>query len=339
MRSILLNGLCFLCLCGINKAVAQDVKTTRKIGGVNLVSPFEKDNKDYVSSTQRLGANWIAIIPYAFMESGNPEIEYNCPKNWWGDTPEGIKTTVNFSRSNKMKLLLKPHFWVDGKNWAGDISFNERDWQKWEKNYEAFILRMAEMAAQHKIEMLCIGTELKSAVKERPQYWTSLIPKIKAVYKGKLIYAANWDNYQNVHFWDQLDYMGIDAYFPLSSTKTPSVGELLFAWEQPKLKLKKWSDSLNLKIVFTEMGYRSIDGTAWKQWEIESTADDQNVNLKAQENGYNAIFKCFWDQEWFAGGFIWKWKHPDSKAGGKNKSDYSPQNKPVEKLIQKWFAK
>ena len=142
-----------------------------------------------------------------------------------------------------------------------------------------------------------------------------------------------------IPFWHLMDYIGIDAYFPLSNAKTPSVGELLFAWEGPKHRLKVLSDSVGKKLIFTEMGYRSINHTAWKQWEFENAPDHENVNLKAQENGYSAIFKCFWDQQWFAGGFLWKWKIPDDKAGGIKRSDYSPQNKPVEKLIKKWYDK
>lgn len=307
------------------------------INGLNLVSPKIALEDDYIASTLRIHANWVALVPYAFMDSEDPEIRYNTSENWWGGTPEGLKNSAMLAKKNKLKVLLKPHFWVDNKMWAGEISFNESDWMLWEQNYKAFILQMALFAQNEKFEMFCIGTEMKSAIQERPQFWIDLIPSIRAIYSGKLIYAANWDNYKNIGFWSQMDYIGIDAYFPLSQQITPSVGELMFAWEKPKMELKSLSDSLNIKIVFTEMGYRSIDKCAWQQWEIESIPENEKTNLKAQENGYNAIFKCFWEQEWFAGGFLWKWESPDSLAGGVNKSNYSPQNKPVEKLIKKWF--
>lgn len=315
---------------------AQEIEKC-KIAGVNIVSAKSPTSKDYLAPVQRISANWIAIVPYAFMTTGKSEIRYNTSENWWGGKPIGIKNTSKLAHKNKLKVLLKPHFWLDNERWAGEISFNQRGWEKWEENYKRFILKMAEVAESEGFEMLCIGTEMKSSVQERPNFWTQLIPKIKAVYRGKLVYAANWDNYNNIHFWSELDYLGIDAYFPLSEQVTPSVGELMFAWEKPKRELKKLSDSLQKPVLFTEMGYRSIDKCAWKQWEIESTPSDQKINLKAQENGYNAIFKCFWDQEWFAGGFIWKWQSPDNQSGGDEKSDYSPQNKPVEKLINKCF--
>jgi hypothetical protein len=42
----------------------------------------------------------------------------------------------------------------------------------------------------------CIGTELESFVTARPIYWQELIQKNKAIYKGKLVYAGNWDSYK-----------------------------------------------------------------------------------------------------------------------------------------------
>lgn len=308
-----------------------------KIAGLNIVSPKSQSHSDYLAPTLRVEANWVALVPYAFMDSDNPEIRYNTSENWWGGTIQGLKNSSDLAKKNNLEVLLKPHFWVDNSKWAGELDFKEKEWQTWEKNYRNFILKMAQFAEAEKISMLCIGTEMKSAVQKRPEFWNGLITEIKTVYSGKLIYAANWDNYMNIPFWKEIDYIGVDAYFPLSQEITPNLSELLFAWERPKKELKFLADSLQKKVVFTEMGYRSIDRCAWKQWEIEMIPPHQNINLKAQENGYNAIFKCFWDLEWFAGGFIWKWESPDAKAGGPEKSNYSPQNKPVEKLIKKCF--
>jgi hypothetical protein len=35
----------------------------------------------------------------------------------------------------------------------------------------------------------------------RPKYWQELILEIRKVYKGKLTYAANWDEFKRVPFW------------------------------------------------------------------------------------------------------------------------------------------
>ena len=198
-----------------------------KISGVNIVSPKHYTSTDYLKSVKRINANWVALVPYAFMETGNPEIRYNCDQNWWGGTLKGLKNSSKLSKKNDLKVLLKPHFWLDNEKWAGEISFKEKDWKKWESNYRSFILKMAEIAENHSFEILCIGTEMKSAVLERPGFWKLIIKEIKAHYSGKLVYAANWDNFKNIPFWNEIDYIGVDAYFPLSEQVTPSVGELI----------------------------------------------------------------------------------------------------------------
>lgn len=331
----------FILLFSSNLALSQNNHSSgkRKISGVNLVSPRTIDSNNYLSTIKRVSANWVAIVPYAFMNNGDPTISYNVNENWWGDTPEGINNSCKQAREQNINILLKPHFWMDGKSWAGELSLTDEQWFVWEKNYEAFILKMALFAKENKVNMLCIGTELKSAIGKRPSFWKGLIPKIRNVYSGDLIYAANWDNYLNIPFWNQLDYIGIDSYFPLLNTKTPKTSNLLFAWEKPKWQIKKLCDSLNKKVIFTEMGYRSTNYTAWKQWLIESQSDDVAVNMEAQTNAYLALFDCFWAEEWFAGGFLWKWNHPNAISGGKNNSDYTPQNKPVEEIIKSWYEK
>ena len=53
----------------------------------------------------------------------------------------------------------------------------------------------------------------------------------RAVYKGKLTYAANWDGeFEEVAFWDALDVIGVQAYFPLTEERVPSVTKLTQAW-------------------------------------------------------------------------------------------------------------
>lgn len=49
-----------------------------------------------------------------------------------------------------------------------------------------------------------------------------LIRQIRRVYHGPLTYAANWSGeYKQIRFWDALDYVGIQAYFPLRHGRQP----------------------------------------------------------------------------------------------------------------------
>ena len=100
---------------------------------------------------------------------------------------------------------------------------SEADWTRLEASYTKFILTYAKLAQETKVDILCIGTELERFVMSRPDYWCGLIERIRKIYNGKLTYAANWDEYKRTPFWDMLDYIGIDAYFPLSEKRMDSV--------------------------------------------------------------------------------------------------------------------
>jgi hypothetical protein len=83
-----------------------------------------------------------------------------------------------------------------GGEFTGTIKMeNEENWKLLEDSYSNFILEYAELAEENQSPILFIGTELETFIDHRPQYWFDLIKKIKLVYKGKLTYAANWNEF------------------------------------------------------------------------------------------------------------------------------------------------
>jgi len=320
----------------LKKAKAQRVEA--KINGVNFVSPKQKVFVNCVMPTKRINANWVALCPFAFMAPNNPKVEYNVSKNWWGDKPEGICKLTAYAKTNNQKVLLKPHFWVEQQGWPGDYNLDEKNWKLWENNYRAYMLKLARLADSLNIEMLSVGAEFKTATQKRAQFWSSLIDTVRKVYRGKLTYAANWDEYDKITFWNKLDYIGIDAYFPLTEDTTPSKEEMEQKWKSITTALDIFSKKNKKKIIFTEYGYRSINNCAWKQWQVEGSPANKDINLLAQQNAYEALFNVVWNEDWFAGGFLWKWYSNDNGSGGTSDSDYTPQNKPSENIIKKWYS-
>ncbi|MBC8044834.1 MAG: hypothetical protein IAF08_15455 [Rhizobacter sp.] len=315
--------------------VAQ-VCIAQKMNGVSFVSPPRGLEAGVMKPIKDVGANWIAISPFAFSRAGEPAVTFNSPRQWWGERAEGVAAIVKAARTEKLKVMLKPHVWVREQGWAGDFTLtSESDWKVWEQSYEIYILTMARLADSLRIELFCVGTEYRKATTLRPQFWKSLIAKVRAVYKGKLTYAANWDEYEDIAFWSDLDYIGINAYFPLVDSDTPSVTMLLAAWKVPALAIKTVQQKFSKPVIFTEYGYQSTNRAVWKQWELEGKWF-KPVNLAAQVNGYEALYQAVWREAWFAGGFIWKW-YPKRDAGGESNTDYTPQRKPVEATIQKWY--
>jgi hypothetical protein len=105
--------------------------------------------------------------------------------------------------------------------------------------------------------------------------WLQLIQKVRNVYKGKLSYAANYDNYQEVDFWDKLDFIGINAYFPLRepTSKLPSKSHLVATfrkeWKKIFNKINKFKEHRGLKekpLLFTELGYTYYPNSTVESW-------------------------------------------------------------------------
>jgi len=282
------------------------------------------------------------VIPFAFTPPGEPHVYFNRERQWWGERPEGTVETIRLAKEANIKVLLKPQVWMHS-SWVGDMTFdNEEDWKKWESEYSKYILTFAEIADSMKVEAFCIATEFKLAAQQREKYWRGLIKEVKKIYKGKLTYASNWDAYELIPFWDELDFVGVDAYFPLVESKTPTVAELKKAWNPTLKKLKKFYQKTGKPIVFTEYGYMSIDGCAYKNWELEHKRTEIPVNQLAQANAIEGVFESFWNEEWWGGGFLWKW-YPNYRGEGQGRrarfraADYTPQGKQAEEVLKKWF--
>lgn len=305
------------------------------IDGVCLVAPRNPIQLSDLDDLQTIDADWIAVVPYAFNDGSSPQIHYRMNGQWWGEGLEGIIETIRLAKEAGFKVMLKPHVWVKGQGWPGDFTLSdEADWQAWEKSYASFTKTMTQVADSMEVELFCIGTEHRQAVIQRPDFWKTLIDTIRTQYHGKLTYAANWDNYENVLFWNQLDFIGIDAYFPLSEDKTPSVEVLVEAWEDPVDNMLKVQRKYKKPILFTEYGYRSIDFTAHGHWQYGS--EDVVMNMEGQQHAYEALYQVFWDQPWFAGGFIWKWYTQHDRIKDEA-TDYTPQDKPVAEVIRRVY--
>lgn len=348
--NININSCIFLCIslllvgCERNKNLSKTIENreentffnTQKINGVNLVATSSNIDSNNILPLLKINANSVAIVPFGFVRSGESIIEYNLDWQWHGERKIGTIEQIQLAHNAGLQVLLKPHLWIhDG--WVGDLEFdNEADWNNFEESYTRFIIDFAQLADSLNAKALCIGVELKQAVRQRSKFWMSLIDTLRTVYSGKLTYAANWDHYATLDFWHKLDFIGVEAYFPLSESITPTQKELLQAWNPIKQKLKSVSNKWNKPILFTEYGYRNMDYTAKQPWDMNqhSTYNDQG-----QVNGYSAIFETFWEENWFAGGYLWKWHPNHQEIGSKNNNLFTPQNKPAEETIRAQFGK
>ncbi|WP_298791988.1 glycoside hydrolase family 113 [uncultured Allomuricauda sp.] len=326
-------GLFFLCLLQFSCNSQQ----TEKINGVSFVGSREKVVQKHIDPVLKVKANYAAVMPFGFARDLNsPNIIFDTERQWYGETKSGAKQYIQLLQKNGVKIMLKPQIWIWRGEFTGDMTMkSEQDWKTLEESYSKFALTYARLAQETKADIYCIGTELEEFVKNRPQFWMKLIDEIKKIYTGKLTYAANWDEYTRSPFWGKLDFIGVDGYFPLSEKRHPSMEDLKLGWQRWKSTLEDLSEKHSKPILFTEFGYRSMDYTAKKPWLVDQ--NEMDVNLDGQAMATQAVFNELWSENWFAGGFVWKWFIHHDVSGGSKDNRFTPQNKPAEIVIRDFY--
>lgn len=296
------------------------------------------NSKESLEVVKSLGTSWVAITPTWYQEKCTTNKMYPTDST---PSDASVISAINQAHSLGMKVMLKPHLDIidtsEGAFRGEIVCSTEPEWDAWFANYRDFIVHYAKMAQETKCEMFCIGTELTSVATIKEEKWkTVVIPPVKDAYKGPLTYAANWhDEYQFVKFWDKMDYVGIDAYFPLSKEVVPTLEEIKAGWAPWIKDMEEFHSRINKPIIFPEVGYCSADNITKMPWE---EAVGRPLNMKLQENCYRAVFELFWPKEWFYGVYWWKWG-TNKNLGGRGNKSFTPQNKPAQDLVKEWYKK
>lgn len=321
------------------------------VGGPSMV-----DDTDLQQLAEK-NVNWISQTPFGW-QSGhdNPEIRNNHGLNdrvWWGESHDGLRKTTRMAKALGIKTILKPHIWLrdpEGK-WRGEIRMNtEEDWRKWFADYEEFIIHYARLAEEEGMEMFCIGTELHNTCLDREEDWRQLIEKIRNVYSGELTYAANFaDEYEDVPFWDALDYIGVQGYFQVSDDEQPRLEDVKMAWKTHLEVLQDFSNLHQKPILFTEIGYKSTKDAGISPWAWpERLTDEERKQIFSEETQatlYQAMMEETMNAPFVAGIHLWKWypKYGQLRAGRRGNStlfniDFTPQGKQAEAVMSKYFG-
>jgi exo-beta-1,3-glucanase (GH17 family) len=229
-----------------------------------------------------------------------------------------------------IKVMLKPHLDIEDGTYRGDFYPTDG----WFENYKKFIKHYARMAQEYNVEMYCVGVELRGATTwEKEDQWRDLIKEVRSLYKGPLTYSANWDEFDKVNFWDALDYIGIDAYFPLTDKNDAALPELVRAWQDQADKLEEWYKKNGHKqpILFTELGYPSVDGANVQPWVgLTKTPDRQE-----QADCIQAAFEALTKRSWFRGFYWWHYFPVERPVV----DDLTLRGKPAEQVVSQWYKK
>ena len=315
-----------------------------KIRSVTL-DARNKPSDAMLPALKAVGVTHITLIQFGFQrEMEEPVINMRPDARWYSESDRGAREFARTADSLEMGIIIKPHLWlgrynVEGQSRSAIGYADEAEWQAWEAQYSELIMHYAQLAQEIRAYMLVIGTELARAARERPMFWKELIREVRQVYGGRLTYAANWwDEYEHVSFWEDLDAIGIQGYFELSESPDPGLDELEKGWAAHKSDLQDLAEETGKPVLFTEIGYRNVPDAAAKPWrwpsrdEIGRTEPADSLQARL----YESFFQNLWNEPWFDGAILWKYTGDRDRR--RNYLDFSPQGKPAEEVIRRWFV-
>jgi hypothetical protein len=289
---------------------------------------------EHLAPLEPLHVDWIVQTPFGWQSDIHaPTLQAPTGEaGLWGESDRGVAITAALARQRGIATLLKPHLWTGRGSWRGELAMVTEDhWEEWFAQYESFILHYAELAQANGIEALCIGTEL-SATLHREAEWRRIIARVRQVYGGWLIYAANWTHFEDVPFWDAVDMIGVQAYFPLAAEPTDDVDVLAAGWEPWLERLEAVARREDRRVVFTEIGYRTNTNAAVEPWlwERQTSGGGDAAGRRTQQACYEAFFHAVWPRDWVGGAYFWKWFPHHERAGGDEDDGFTPQRKPAQ---------
>jgi uncharacterized membrane protein len=326
------------------RALAQS-QSGFQYNGITQVSWWFDEYDSAAGGTSRAalrdtGANWMGLLVTWYQQDASSNVIARHPDPNKDHTDARIRTAIRDAHSRGLQVMLKPH--VDALNgqWRGD--FNPSNAAAWFQSYTQFIVHYAQIAQEEGAELFCMGTEFKtiSGAANRDR-WIAVIGAIRNAYGGPLTYAANAtfpaDEFTSVSFWDQLDIIGLDGYFTLTDQNNPTLAQLISAWTSNRFgenivaAVQNFASSRQKPLIFTEIGYKSTDGTNREPWNFGLSGA---VDTAEQRDCYEAAFTV-WSQQstWMRGFFWWAWPVPPPAA---NDGDYNPRSKPAETVLRTW---
>lgn len=257
-------------------------------------------------------------------------------------TPEKLGELIDYAHSRKLRVILMPLVLLEApinNEWRG--SMHPEVWETWWDSYRDMLHHYAAVAEKHHVELFVIGSELVTT-EGMTEQWTRTIRQVRKDYHGSITYSANWDHYTTPQFWDQLDLMGINSYYDLAydikgshvQKNQATVEQINHRWSELKSSILGFSHKIHKPVIMLEVGWCSIGNAVTEPWDYTQTGEP--LDLDVQRRLYESYFESWYGQKGFAGFMLWAWI---PNASGPQDRGYTPEGKPAEDVVKKWFAK
>lgn len=276
-----------------------------------------EESRQRLRSLAPYGVDSVALVPYGFVRRNPMQLIPAGPRSW--ESEDGVESLAALAHTLGMKVMLKPHLWRLRDGELNDAAARAR----FLETYGAFAEHYARFAVKIRADFFSIGTELAPATRDEAA-WRKIIARVRAIYKGPLTYSAiQGPEFETIAFWDALDYIGLDNYYPLGDGY--SAANAVAKVEAVQRRFRK-------PVVFTEAGFASAEGSHKAPWEDETA---KPVSMDEQLRCYRALLEAFYRKPWFYG--VYWWKVGTNGYGGKGNNAMTPWGKPAMDEVKKWY--
>lgn len=289
----------------------------------------DPDYESRLAALADAGAEWVTLIPTWYQLEPTSSVIYR-EEPGRTTTDEALLDALRDAQELGLQVVLKPH--VDVVEGGSRLSIQPSVEESWFASYTEMINGYATMAESEGVDQFVVGTEL-AGTSANEDAWRTVIAEVRRRYSGPLTYAANHDEFEHVEFWDALDFVGVDAYFPLAESSTTDVQRLNRAWDSIADRLEDVAGDFGRMIVFTELGYPSQVGATVEPYNpsISDTPSEEE-----QAAALESMIDSIGSEPWFGGFHWWMWFVEDTPAQGA--LSYMPQGKLAGGILERIWA-
>lgn len=312
------------------------------------LSPLIDKELDHLKDT---GVEWVRIQTFLYQNNVRSSSIFVDRDETASD--KSLEYIISKLHQRGFKVFFEPAVnlkYTKNGEWMGTIKPD--NWDRWFESYNTFIQHYAKLAQKNEVEQFSIGVEL-SSTHQFKEKWEQIIDNTKKNYRGLIIFIANFDAYETVSFWDKLDTIAMNFYFPINrgddwylpwsqlkdKYHDPSYEDLLKGWQLWVNALDKWEKKINKPIVVNEIGYASQRGCTYQPWSWYLGKSDYEEQYLA----YKALFEV-WSKKQTINGKVDDGKYIHgiyfffslSNKKPKNDRSYIPCEA-AKSIIREWF--
>lgn len=286
-----------------------------------------------------LGVNTISLTPFGrvwSLGSHSIQMDFEAP---YEENREAIGRMVEQAHRRGLRVVLIPHLWVETGGWRGEMApAGRKGWATYQDAYRRFVLSWARDAGRFGVDAFSIGVECTSFSGRFPRFWTRLIREVREQFPGPLTYSANWDEVDNVLFWRELDWIGVNAFYPLAKAGQTDYADYVAGAEAAIAKLERTAQIHNRPAVLMEIGYTTRPGAAVDPWSWPDHMSEVVVDEWEQARALAALMGAAARSPRIGGMLLWRYYAHLDDVSQEAPWGFSPHGKLAARVLQAVYA-